>query len=241
MKTRLQKTGESLQEYASEVGFLRHPSTVRELICLQYFVDSLKDGEIQRAARMADVQDLKSVLLYAQKLEAATQASHRERQSIRGDRHLRSSCARINKEDHNIECWECGSTGHVRTNCSRVNQEDSCRTSVTESKKVCRNRKGLTEENRDVRSKRPCSESSRNLSNSLRVEKKFCVIHPVVRQVTTSSTSELDPWSDDGVCKEQLVDPEIKPIIEFKESSDKKPSWQDIASFPPTTKRYWAF
>ncbi|GFX39383.1 uncharacterized protein TNCV_3861061 [Trichonephila clavipes] len=78
MKTRLQKTGESLQEYASEVErlanlpFSHHPATVREVISLQYFVDGLKEGEIQKAARMADVQYLKSSLLYALKLEAAT-------------------------------------------------------------------------------------------------------------------------------------------------------------------------
>ncbi|GFW68107.1 retrovirus-related Pol polyprotein from transposon 412 [Trichonephila clavipes] len=39
--------------------------------------------------------------------------------------------------------------------------------------------------------------------------------------------------------KDQLADPEIKPIIEFKESSDEKPVWQDIAAFHPV-KRYWA-
>ncbi|GFW68337.1 uncharacterized protein TNCV_2263271 [Trichonephila clavipes] len=92
MKTRLQKTGESLQEYASEVerltnlAFSDHPATVRETISLQYFMDGLKDGEIQKAVRIADVQDLKSALLYALKLEAATQASRRDRQSIRGAR-----------------------------------------------------------------------------------------------------------------------------------------------------------
>ncbi|GFW64584.1 retrovirus-related Pol polyprotein from transposon 412 [Trichonephila clavipes] len=37
-----------------------------------------------------------------------------------------------------------------------------------------------------------------------------------------------------------LTDPKIKPIIEFKESSDEKPSWQDITPFYPTMKRYWA-
>ncbi|GFY27875.1 retrovirus-related Pol polyprotein from transposon 412 [Trichonephila clavipes] len=56
----------------------------------------------------------------------------------------------------------------------------------------------------------------------------------------TPSTSELDPWSDDSVQKEQLAHPEIKPIIEFKESSDEKPSWQDIAPSHPTTMRSWA-
>ncbi|GFY11555.1 retrovirus-related Pol polyprotein from transposon 412 [Trichonephila clavipes] len=64
--------------------------------------------------------------------------------------------------------------------------------------------------------------------------------YPIVRQVTTSSISALDPWRDKSVRKDQLVDPEIKPIVEFKELSYEKPSWQDIASFRPTTKRYWA-
>ncbi|GFY07461.1 uncharacterized protein TNCV_5086461 [Trichonephila clavipes] len=88
MKTRLLKTGESLQEYASEVErlanltFSEHPATVRETIYFQYFVNGLKEGEIQKAVRMADVQDLKSALFYALKLEAATQASRRDRQSI---------------------------------------------------------------------------------------------------------------------------------------------------------------
>ncbi|GFX60240.1 uncharacterized protein TNCV_4534001 [Trichonephila clavipes] len=88
MKTRLQKTEESLQEYASEVerlgnlAFFDHPATVRDGISLQYFVDGLKDGEIQNAVRMADVQDHKSALLYALKLEAAIQTSHRYRHSI---------------------------------------------------------------------------------------------------------------------------------------------------------------
>ncbi|GFU47757.1 retrovirus-related Pol polyprotein from transposon 412 [Trichonephila clavipes] len=154
-------------------------------------------------------------------------------------RHLRSSCPRIKKENHNIKCWGCGRTGHVRSNCPRVNQEDPFRTSVTKSKKLCSNRKG-SEENGDVRSKRPCSESSKNLSNSLRVEKKFGVIDPIVHQVTTPSTSALDPWSDESVRKDQLADNEIKLIIEFRESSDEKSSWQDIAYFHPTTKRYWA-
>ncbi|GFT07048.1 uncharacterized protein TNCV_1415871 [Trichonephila clavipes] len=121
-----------------------------------------------------------------------------------GAGHLRSSCPRINK-DRNIDCWECGKIGHVRSNCPQVNQEDPFRTNVTESKKVCSNRKRSTDENGDVRSKRLCSESSKNLSNSLRVEKKFGVIDPVVRQVTTPSTSELDPWSDDSAQKAQLA------------------------------------
>ncbi|GFV14564.1 uncharacterized protein TNCV_3999151 [Trichonephila clavipes] len=242
MKTRLQKTGESLQEYASEVerlanlAFFDHPATVRETISLQYFVDGLKDGEIQKAVRMADVQDLKSALLYALKVEAANEASYRDSHSVRGARVTtdapcestwRKKIEKLRKEIQNLMAQR---TGHVRSNFPRVNQEDPCRTSVTESKKVCSNRK-VSDENGDVRSKRLCSESSKNLSNSLRDEKKFGVIDPVVRQVTTPSTSALDPWSDESVRKDQLADPEIKPIMEFKVSSDEKPRHRPFSSY----------
>ncbi|GFT62320.1 retrovirus-related Pol polyprotein from transposon 17.6 [Trichonephila clavipes] len=97
--------------------------------------------------------------------------------------------------------------------------------------------KGSAHGNADALSRRPCPESCKYCS---RIEKKFGVKDPIVRQVTAPSISALDPWSDESVRNDQLADPEIKPITEFKESSDEKPSWQDIASFHPTTKRYWA-
>ncbi|GFY18957.1 uncharacterized protein TNCV_3876451 [Trichonephila clavipes] len=81
MKTRHQKPEESLQECAFEIqrlntlAFSDFSATVREMIYLEYFVDGLTDEEIQRTVRMADVQDLKSALLYALKFEAASQAS----------------------------------------------------------------------------------------------------------------------------------------------------------------------
>ncbi|GFS58349.1 uncharacterized protein TNCV_2475091 [Trichonephila clavipes] len=52
----------------------------------KYFVDGLRDGEIQRVIRMADAQDLKSALLYVLKLKPATQASRKDRHFIRGAR-----------------------------------------------------------------------------------------------------------------------------------------------------------
>ncbi|GFW97620.1 hypothetical protein TNCV_684901 [Trichonephila clavipes] len=85
---------------------------------------------------------------------------------------------------------------------------------------IC-HRKGSAHGNADALSRRPCPESCKYCS---RIEKKFGVIDPIVRQVTTPSTSTLDPWSDESVQKDQLADPEIKPIIEFKESSEEKPS-----------------
>ncbi|GFU66317.1 uncharacterized protein TNCV_3642401 [Trichonephila clavipes] len=152
MKTRLSKTGESLQEYASEVerldnlAFSDHPATVRETIYLQYFVDGLKEGEIQKAVKMADIQNLKSALLYALKLEAATQASRKDRHFIGGARviaydlcesrllkemeKLKEEMQTIKpgiskQEKRNFKCWGCGRTGHLRRNCFPARKEEN--------------------------------------------------------------------------------------------------------------------
>ncbi|GFU29206.1 uncharacterized protein TNCV_278191 [Trichonephila clavipes] len=81
------------------------------------------------AMRMADVQDLKSALLYALKFEAATQASRRDRHSIRRARvTLDAPCEspwkryieklrdefqafkiqRQNQEKRSFKCWGWG-------------------------------------------------------------------------------------------------------------------------------------
>ncbi|GFU58547.1 integrase_H2C2 domain-containing protein [Trichonephila clavipes] len=118
---------------------------------------------------------------------------------------------RQNLRKRRITYWGCGGVGHLRSSCPRTNKEDH-------SIKCW----GAVE------------------PGILRVEKKCGVIDPIVHQVTTPSTSALYSWSDESVRKDQLADPETKPIIEFKESYDEKPSWQDITPFHPTTKRYWA-
>ncbi|GFT72301.1 uncharacterized protein TNCV_3608701 [Trichonephila clavipes] len=108
-------------------------------------MDGLKEGEMQQAVRMADVEDLKSVLLYALKLEAATRASRKVRRFIRGARVtadepcesrllkemkiLKEEMQTIKKgissqEKHNIRCWGCGGTGHLRRNCPRSRKDE---------------------------------------------------------------------------------------------------------------------
>ncbi|GFU28985.1 retrovirus-related Pol polyprotein from transposon 412 [Trichonephila clavipes] len=62
---------------------------------------------------------------------------------------------------------------------------------------------------------------------------------PVLRAANTARELKRN-LADESVRNDQLADPEIKPITEFKESSDEKPIWQDITSFHPITKRYWA-
>ena len=81
--------------------------------------------------------------------------------------------------------------------------------------------KGTIHGNADALSRKPCNETCQYC---LRVDQKCEIKNPVVCQVTTSLTSKPDPWSDDGLRKAQKEDPDIKPIVEFKESSSEGPS-----------------
>ncbi|GFT23816.1 gag-Pol polyprotein [Trichonephila clavipes] len=65
LKSRQQKVSETLQELATDVERLSHlafsdcPTEVREVLALQHFIDGVRDPEIQKALRMADLKDLK--------------------------------------------------------------------------------------------------------------------------------------------------------------------------------------
>ncbi|GFV12203.1 uncharacterized protein TNCV_1537001 [Trichonephila clavipes] len=88
---------------------------------------------------------LKSALLYALKVEAATQASCIDRHSIRGARVTADApcesprrkevkklkeeiqdliAQRQNRRRRSITCWGCGETGHLRSNCPRNDKEN---------------------------------------------------------------------------------------------------------------------
>lgn len=100
-----------------------------------------------------------------------------------------------------------------------------------------RHRKGSLHGNADALSRKPCLEGCRYCATA---EEKYQNARPIVRQIKDSTPLQPDLWSDKEVRQSQMNDPDLKPIIEFLESSGSRPTWQDISSFSPGTKRYWA-
>ncbi|KFM76550.1 hypothetical protein X975_12180, partial [Stegodyphus mimosarum] len=140
LKSRQQKATETLQQLATGVERLSHlafsecPTETREILSLQYFIDGIRDPEIQKALRMADVKDLKSALGYAMKFEVAQQATRRDRHPIRAAHiqelvdprtaRLDYLTRKVNALTRNtgdkkpfVKCWNCGAEGHIRRNC----------------------------------------------------------------------------------------------------------------------------
>ncbi|GFW62057.1 retrovirus-related Pol polyprotein from transposon 412 [Trichonephila clavipes] len=144
LKSRQQKVSETLQELATDVERLSHlafsdcPTEVREVLALQHFIDGVRDPEIQKALRMADLKDLKGALVFAMKFEAAQQATRKDRHPIRAvnesdtsnsgverlERQMRSFLNRVEslmsqKADgkKTLKCWTCGRKGHLQRSC----------------------------------------------------------------------------------------------------------------------------
>ncbi|GFX97110.1 retrovirus-related Pol polyprotein from transposon 412 [Trichonephila clavipes] len=144
LKSRQQKVSETLQELATDVERLSHlafsdcPTEVREVLALQHFIDGVRDPDIQKALRMADLKDLKGALVFAMKFEAAQQATRKDRHPIRAvnesdtsnssverlERQMRSFMNRVEslmsqKADgkKTLKCWTCGREGHLQRSC----------------------------------------------------------------------------------------------------------------------------
>ncbi|GFX41979.1 hypothetical protein TNCV_4515871 [Trichonephila clavipes] len=143
LKSRQQKVSETLQELATDVERLSHlafsdcPTEVK-VLALQHFIDGVRDPEIQKALRMADLKDLKGALVFAMKFEAAQQATRKDRHPIRAvnesdtsnssverlERQMRSFMNRVEslmsqKADGKkaLKCWTCGREGHLQRSC----------------------------------------------------------------------------------------------------------------------------
>ncbi|GBM21268.1 hypothetical protein AVEN_149858-1, partial [Araneus ventricosus] len=146
LKTRRQKSGESLQELAADVerlmslAYAECPLDVRESLAAQYFVDAIRDEETQLSTRLMDFSDLKSALAYSMKFESAKTASkisiHARSMETDDDtwkerddkfesllkaleKLVESLAAEQNtpRRNPNLTSWKCFKKGHVQRAC----------------------------------------------------------------------------------------------------------------------------
>ncbi|GFW94955.1 retrovirus-related Pol polyprotein from transposon 412 [Trichonephila clavipes] len=132
------RTGDGRREAFLTLAFSDCPTEVREVLALQHFIDGVRDAEIQKALRMADLKDLKGALVFALKFEAAQQATRKDRHPIRAvnesdtsnssverlERQMRSFMNRVEslmsqKADgkKTLKCWTGGREGHLQRSC----------------------------------------------------------------------------------------------------------------------------
>ena len=73
-------------------------------------------------------------------------------------------------------------------------------------------------------------------TNDEKIEPKACTVS--LTPAESASTIDMSQYSQ--IQQEQMQDPDLKPILEWKEKSEERPKWSAISSYSPTTKHYWS-
>ncbi|GBM41522.1 hypothetical protein AVEN_261547-1 [Araneus ventricosus] len=268
LKTRRQKPGESLQALAADVkrlmslAYAECPMDVQESLAVQFFVDAIRDEDMQLRTRLMDFTDLKSALAYSMKCETSKIASKvsmharpiriednaGRRKDEKGHVQLECPSDSAPRRNPNVTCWICYKKGHVQRECpsdnaSRRNPNATCW--------KCDKKGHLQNECQQITSinhhKETRHGSDKALSrrsfvesyeHDLNSDKKFGTETDISVRALRMTTE--DTWPVSEIQKAQLEDPDIRPILEKKLKSADRPSRQEIAQESPATKRYWA-
>ncbi|KAG5900734.1 hypothetical protein JTB14_038252 [Gonioctena quinquepunctata] len=141
LKNRCQKSGESLQEFETDIARLVRlaypaiPENVMERLAVQAFLDGLRDQETRQALILARPTHLVDALARALEFEAAKQCckSQSKVQTIEEDSqepaNLEAAIRKVMKEvlpeKRHIRCRNCRKIGHVRSKCPTFIDSDA--------------------------------------------------------------------------------------------------------------------
>ncbi|XP_069705742.1 adventurous-gliding motility protein Z-like [Periplaneta americana] len=130
LKTRVQQSGESLQEFAMAVEQLAHkalrglPNDFIAGEAAYTFGSGVRDPEIKQQLLLAEHRTINLALAAALRMEAAkltanVSASHRIRSVAAADVEERQPKSPDRRRRGLPTCWSCGEPGHLRRDCDR--------------------------------------------------------------------------------------------------------------------------
>ncbi|KAJ8037468.1 hypothetical protein HOLleu_18285 [Holothuria leucospilota] len=116
-----------------------------------------------------------------------------------------------------------------------------------------RHRPGRSHGNADALSRRPCGDCAYCIRQEEKEDRtaetrnelaanspKCCTLDTQeVKDVTKESKSWMEQWSLQELRQMQVSDPEIQPIIAWKEQSTMKPAWEVVAGMSNAIRNYW--
>ncbi|KAJ8951465.1 hypothetical protein NQ318_000159 [Aromia moschata] len=139
IKSRQQRSNESLQEYEADIERLIHlaypqaPKEFLEQIGIQTFIDGLVDTEMQQALRLGRHTTISDALVAALEFKAAKEASRSYKSRVRQIKFdecqsLQETLEKIKRELNEIKqskslqketrrCYNCGRIGHLHRFC----------------------------------------------------------------------------------------------------------------------------
>ncbi|KAJ8948524.1 hypothetical protein NQ318_000064, partial [Aromia moschata] len=244
IKSRQQRTNESLQEYEADIERLIHlaypqaPKEFLEQIGIQTFIDGLVDTEMQQALRLGRHTTICDALIAALEIKAAKEASRSYKSLVRqiaskrfGKRQLVDAKGRVSttstqspkisvsdkSSDADREPGRAGA-GDVRS-APFCGQHDERVGDIKKQEQVhLRGRHGQTE------GVLPVLDSSKDTCNEL---------------LMTTTVQVEDEWSSEELKKSQKKDSDLKLIRNWLKNGV-RPTWQEVSRYGTTIKGYWA-
>ncbi|KAJ8952765.1 hypothetical protein NQ318_008081 [Aromia moschata] len=245
IKSRQQRTNESLQEYEADIERLIHlaypqaPKEFLEQIGIQTFIDGLLDTEMQQALLLGRHATISDALIAALEFKAAKEASRNYKPLVRqitserfGKRQLVDARGRVST---------------TYTQCPKISISDKSSDAERDPGRACVG---------DAQSAPLCGQHDERVGDIMKQEQVYLRgrhgqskegVLPVLNFSNDTSNELLmattvqveDEWYSEEMMKSQKKDNDLRLIRNWVKNGV-RPTWQEVSRYGTTIKGYWA-